>query len=542
MYRTRSGDPQYRASSTNVTRRGLLQTVGASAVGAAVLACAPTPPAVATTPAKATPRRGGTLTYANSADVVGMDPAYVGGTVSQIPMFMIYEQLVSYTPAIKFRPALATSWEAKDKFWPFQLRRGATFHDGTPFNAGAVKAHFDRLLGPERPTGRSQYVPIIDAIDVLDTNTIRFTTKNVEAFFLELIASDATGCIESPEAVKKYGKDITRNPVGTGPFRFVEWVKDDRIVVDRYDGYWGDKAYLDRVVIRPVPEAEARAIGIESGDLQLAIRMNPEQLDRLRKNPRVALSEKQTGRTLFMGMANLRKPFSDIRVREALNYAIDKESIAKNLYQGQAEALPGVMPRGSSGYAEVTGFPYDPAKAKRLLADAGYPNGFATKLIGPKGTYVKDFELQQAVQQQLAQVGVQVKLETLEFAKWLEQLALDPRQSPLEMWQDAGGGVNPVSAINSRYGCNRFRPTDGFNTAGSCFPKVDELTAEAAGTIDPVRREALLKQAQELVTQGAPSLWLIQTKETAAMSARLHDPVHLWSTVLTVDEHTWLEA
>ncbi|MBM4421501.1 MAG: hypothetical protein FJ034_07985 [Chloroflexi bacterium] len=473
--------------------------------------------------------------------MVGIDPAYVGGTVSQIPMSMIYQQLVTFTPEVKLKPVLATSWEANDKVWTFQLRRGVMFHDGTPFNAAAVKAHFDRLLGPERPTGRGSFAPVVAAVDAVGEYTIRFTTNSPEAFFLELLAEGAPSFIPSPAATAKFGKDLTRNPVGTGPFRFVEWVKDDRIVVERFDGYWGEKAFLDRVVIRPVPEAQARAIGIERGDVQLAIRLNPEQLDGLRQNPRVRLSEKLSSRTLFMGMANLKKPFSDVRVRQALNYAIDKETIAKNLYLGQAEPLPGALARGASGYAEVPGFPYDQARAKRLLAEAGYPNGFTTKLVGPKGTYVKDFELQQAVQQQLRQVGVNVTLETLEYAKWLEQLALDPRTTPLEMWQDAAGGINPVSAIDGRYGCTRFRPTAGFNTAGACIPRVDALIKEAALTIDVAKRNALLKEAQELLTQDAPSLWLVQVKETAAMNAKLHDPVHLWNTVLTVDERTWLE-
>ncbi|MBM4420576.1 MAG: hypothetical protein FJ034_03120 [Chloroflexi bacterium] len=521
-----------------LTRRSFLNGIASAGVGAAVAACAP-----AATPAAPTglaPRRGGTLTYANSADPPGLDPAYGGDSVSGAMFYMLYQQLVSFTPELKIVPRLATSWEAKDTTWTFALRRGVKFHDGTSFNAAAVKAHFDRLLGPEKPTGGGPWVPILSSIDAVDEYTVRFTTKFPDAFFLERLADSYSSFLPSPAAVAQYGKDIARRPVGSGPFRFNEWVKDDRIVVDRFDDYWGDKAYLDRVIMKPVPEAEGRAIGVEAGDIQLAIRMNIEQLGRLERNADVRVRSNPTLRHLFIGLANLKKPFDDRRVRQALNYAIDKDSIVKNMYANQADKIGGAVPRGAAGYVDVPGYPYNPDKAKQLLAEAGYGRGFSANLVGPKGTYVKDFELQQEVQKQLKAVGVEVKFEVLEFAKWLSLLREDPRTSKMEMWMDAGGGVNPINAISGRYGCAQFRPAGG-NTAGSCFSELDKLTTEAERTLDSARRNTLVKQAQEMVSIEAPSIFLVQTKEALAMRAKLHDPVHLWSSVLTVDEHTWLE-
>ncbi|MBM4421589.1 MAG: hypothetical protein FJ034_08450, partial [Chloroflexi bacterium] len=342
-------------------------------------------------------------------------------------------------------------------------------------------------------------------------------------------------------AVVKYGKDIMRNPIGTGPFRFVSWVKDDRVEVVRNDDYWGDKAYLDKVVIRPIPEAEGRVIALESGDVQLAIRLNPEHLARLEKHERVTTILRGTNRTLFFGMAALKKPFSDLRVRQALNHAIDKESIVKNLYLGMAQVNGGAVSPGAADYVAVPGLSYDPARARRLLAEAGYPNGFSTTLVGPRGNYVKDFELQQAVQQQLRAVGVDAKLETVEFAKYLELLRMDPTKSPLEMWLDAWGGGNAADEIENRFGCEYFRPK-GANTAGFCDPAISKLAQDALRITDEARRQPMLKEAQERISQQAPAIWVLALKQIAGLSRKLHDPVFMQSENLTVDEHTWLEA
>ena len=524
-----------------LTRRTLLKVTGlcAGAAGlATIVACAPGAPAA---PPVITPRRGGTLTFANSAEVVTLDPPSIGDTVSTNVAAMMYEGLVAYTPTLEIKPQLALSWETTGKTWTFKLRPGVKFHDGTPFNAAAVKTNVDRLLGPDKPLRQGIYAPVIDRVEVIDDATVRFTTKFVDAYFLTRLTANQALAMVSPAAIAKFGKDLSRNAVGTGPFKFLEWIKDDHISVVRNDDYWGDKAYLDKVTIRPVTEPEARLIALQSGDVQLAIRLNPEQLARVQGEAALAADQVTTIRHLFMGMAVMKKPFSDLRVRQALNHAIDKESIVKNLYLGTAEVLGGPVPQGGDGYAPMPGFPYDVAKAKALLTQAGYPNGFSATLVGPKGTYVKDFELQQAVQQQLRVIGVDIKIETVEFAKYLEFLRMDPTKSPLEMWQDAWTGITATEAILNRYGCKNFRPTGG-NTHGFCDSKVDDLIERAQEIAEPATRAPLVKQAQELVSQAAPSIWLLSLKQIAGRSKKLHAPVFMRTEVLTVDEHTWLEA
>ena len=525
-----------------LSRRRLLAVAGAIGVGGLAAACAPGPSTASPTGPAASPRRGGTLTYVRSTDAITLDPPYagdIGGSGNTI--LMLFEGLVAYNAELEIQPLLATKWDVKDTVWTFTLRTGVRFHDGTPFNAAAAKAHFDRLLGAEKPLRASVFVPFIDKVEAPDEVTLRFTTKFVDAYFLTRLA-DTAAYIGSPAAFGRSGKDgLTRNPVGTGPFKFVEWIKDEHLTLARNDDYWGDKAYLDRVIIRPVPDAEARAIALESGDVQLAGSLNPEQIARLQGNPKLAVITKPTTRNQFVGMASLKKPFSDLRVRRALNHAIDKESIAKNLFAGTAEALGGAVAPGVADYVAVPGFAYDPARAKQLLADSGYPSGFSTTLVGTKGQIAKDFELQQLIQQQLKVVGVDVQIQSLENAKYLDLLRMDPAKSPLEMYMDNWGGTTAADVIENRYGCEWFRPK-GQNTAGFCDPRVSDLAQQALKITDPGKRQALLKEAQELLSQDAPSIWLFVSKSIQAADKRLHDAVVSRNGALYVDQHTWLEG
>jgi ABC-type transport system substrate-binding protein len=200
------------------------------------------------------------------------------------------------------------------------------------------------------------------------------------------------------------------------------------------------------------------------------------------------------------------------------------------------------VPGGAAGYAAVPGLAYDPGRARPLQAEAGYPAGFEAGLVTVKGRYLKDFELVQVVQQQLGEVGVRVRLETAEWARYLELLRLAPDKSPLEMWLDAWttGTAEAAGVIRPRFACDQFRPR-GANTNGYCNPELDRLVADAERAVESTARDQLLHRAQELLVQDPPSIFLLATKEVAGMSARLRDPVLMRNEVLTVDEKTWLE-
>jgi ABC-type transport system substrate-binding protein len=484
------------------------------------------------------PSRGRTLTIAESADITNLDPALTGGDNSTAVKDLIYASLVDQTPTGEIRPDLAVSWKVNGTVWTLALRRGVKFQDGTPFNAQAVKAHYDRLFGPENPRRASDWRPFLDRVEVVDDYTIQFVTKYPDPFFLQRLAGSSE--IESPDAFKKYGKDIARNPVGAGPFRLVEWTPDVRVVIARNDDYFGDKTYLDQVIFRPVPEAGARAIALESGDVQLADAISPEDMPRLRSNPNLTLDTVTTVGQLTVGMNNTKKPFNDVRVRQALNYAVDRPALARGVYQGLAEVPPGAVAIFAIGYAAVQSFPFDPAKAKELLAEAGYPNGFSATFMGTHGVMSKDFEMMQAIQQMLRRVGVTVSIQTAEWARYLQLVNIPPDKSPLELWLDGWADDNATNLLQQRFGCDFMRPK-GVNLHGYCNPDVDALVTQAARTMDATQRNMYLKAAQTLIQRDAPSIWGLEPKSTAGLTRKLHGIIHAHDRPLTIDNHTWLE-
>src|SRR5581483_10337856 len=499
-----AGRQKQRGSEADLalSRRDFLAWAGAASGVALLAACAPG--ATGGGGGSATPRKGGTVTYAASADIVSLDPTNIGDAVSANAARMIYEGLTRQKEDLDYGPGLAESWEASGTTWTFKLRKGVKFHDGTDFDASAVKFVFDRILGPENTLRKGTWQGIVASVDVVDPLTVRFTTKYVDPFFPSRVSDGSTASVFSPAAFKKYGKDIAKNPVGTGPFKFGEWVKDDHLAVEGFDGYWGGAPYLDKVLVKPMPEAETRVIGLEAGDVQLAIRLNPEHRSRIEGNKSLRLQITDTSRHYYTGLANLKKPYSDVRVRQALNYAIDKQSLVKNVLSGLGQVQGGLLPKGAPSFVDVPGFPFDPTKAKQLLSEAGYPNGFSANFIGTKGIYLKDFEIEQAMLEMWKAVGVRIELSIVENAKYLELLRADPKTSSLEMWWDtfSGAGAGSADYMLQRFGCKNFRPV-GTNTAGSCFPDIDSLAQQASVELDAKKRDALLKTAQEQMSVQA---------------------------------------
>jgi peptide/nickel transport system substrate-binding protein len=528
------------------TRRRLIIWLGAGVASAVALACqapapaAPSGPTVAPAANGPQPARGGSLTVALSAEPVDTDPGNTGGVPTAAVEQMIYNGLVRQTPDQQIKPDLATSWTVDEDRWTLKLRPGVRFHDGTPFNAQAVKTMFDRYLtNTEKLRRAGDWLPILDSVQVVDDSTVLFQTRGIDAYFLIRLAGEVG--IPSPTALAKYGKDYLKSPVGTGPFKFKEWVPGVSFTVVRNDDYFGDKALLDQVTMRPIPEDATRALSLVTGEVQLATPIAPEQIGRLQSDANFQIVSRATALNLMFGMNNLKKPFDNLQVRQALNYAIDRDAIVKNVYSGLAQAMQGAIPPAALGYSPVEGYMYDPNKAKQMLSDAGYPNGFTVSLTGTKGRYFKDFELMQAVQQYLKAVGVTTNIEIVEWARYLELVRLAPDKTPMEMWLDGYNGSTAQILFNQRWNCNGFTPV-GINVHGFCDNAIDQLVLQSQRTLDESRRNELLAQAQTLISKDAPSIWGVASVETTGMSKKLHNPLIYKSELVTVDEHTWLEA
>lgn len=486
---------------------------------------------------------GGTVTYAAGADPDNLDPANAESNPSEAVNRMMYENIAKFDPKLKIVPGLATKWEqSKDGLtWTFYLRKGVKFHDGTPFNGEAVKVFFERMIGPEKPSRAGLYVPFVNSVEIVDDYTVKINLKTPFAFFLNNLAHSASGII-SPTALKTYGKDISRRAVGTGPFKFVEWVHGDHLTMVRNDDYWGGKAYLDKIVVKTVKEDSARVMMLQSGDAQLIVRIPSEDIPRLEKDPNIKLDSTETLRVLYIGINCSKKPFTDVRVRQALNYAVDKEAIVKSLYQGRALVSAGIVPPLATGFFSVKGYPYDPEKAKKLLAEAGYPKGFKAKLWSPQGRYPKDFEMAQAVQMQLKKVGIDCTLDTMEWAAYLAATRKPPEENESELFL-LGWAPSTAEArwiLYPLYTTEQWVP-QGNNRSFYSNKEFDDLVNKFTRATSKTEMDKYLKAAQELLVKEAASIFILVTKETIGMSKKLHGVINSPLELTYFDHKTYLE-
>jgi ABC-type transport system substrate-binding protein len=484
-----------------------------------------------------------TVTYAAGADPDSLDPPNAESNPSEAVNRMMFENLVKFDAKLNLVPGLAEKWEqAKDGMsWTFFLRKGVKFHDGTPFNAEAVKYFVDRMVGPEKPSRAGLYAPFVESTVVVDEVTVKINMKTPFAFFLNNIAHSASG-IGSPAAHKAMGKDIARKPVGTGPFKFVEWVHGDHLTLTRNDAYWGGKPKLDKIIVKTVKEESARVMMLQSGDAQLAVRLPSEDIPRLEKDAKIQLDSTETLRVLYIGFNCAKKPFSDARVRQAFNLATDRESIVKNLYQGRALVASNIVAPRSTGYFPLPAYAHDPEKARKLLAEAGFPNGLKAKFISPQGRYPKDFEMAQALQQQWKKAGIEVSLDTMEWAAYLAATRKPADQTDVEIfllgWAPSSAEARWI--LYPLYHTEQWVPK-GNNRLFYSNKEFDGYVDSMTKAADKEERDKYLKLAQELLYQEVPQLPILVTKETIGYSKKLKGVINSPLELTYFDHDTTLE-
>lgn len=484
-----------------------------------------------------------TVTYAAGADPDSLDPANAESNPSEAVNRMIFENLVKFDAKLNLVPGLAERWEqAKDGMsWTFFLRKGVKFHDGTPFNAEAAKYFFDRMIGPEKPSRAGLYAPLVESAAVLDEHTVKVNMKAPFAFLLNNIAHSASGIV-SPTAHKAMGKDIARKPVGTGPFKFVEWVHGDHLTLARNDDYWGGKPKLDKIIVKTIKEDSARVMMLQSGDAHLAVRLPSEDIPRLEKDANLQLDSTETLRALYIGFNCGKKPFSDVRVRQAFNLATDRNSIVKNIYQGRALVASNIVAPLTTGYFPMPPYPYDPEKAKKLLADAGYPNGLKAKFISPQGRYPKDFEMAQALQQQWKKAGIDVTLDTMEWAAYLAFTRKPLDQTEVEVfllgWAPSSAEARWI--LYPLYHTDQWIPK-GNNRLFYSNKQFDEYVDKLTKATEKADRDNYLKLAQELIYKEVPQLPILVTKETIGYSKKLKGVINSPLELTYFDQNTTLE-
>ena len=495
-----------------------------------------------------------TLTLALPGELAtGLDVPNVDEVGAEQLNRMVFETLVRFTPRLEVVPHLAESYDvaADGLSWTFKLRDGVRFHDGAPLDAAAAKASFDRLLGPEQTLKGVIFDGLVRAIEAPDATTLRFRLEQPNAFFPNVLALDAAAVVNQI-AVQKLGwGEIKRSSVGagSGPFRFAELVSGDRWVAVANDRYWGGRPKLDRVVARFLPEAEARAALLEAGGVQAIQRAAPATLDRLQQNDRIRLTAVQGTRVLAFGLNTLRLPFNRPQVRQALQYALDRPSLLASAYgtmpdngESLAAAEAGPVANPLPGYTEVAALPYDPVRARALLAEASLGAGFTSTLWTTKGRFPGDFELAQALQQQLARVAVFLKIETLEWGALLRAtgLPIEENRSDLFLLGRSSTVADAQAAFQPFVGGKATWPPRGGNRCFYNSVDLDDLLARAGRAPDRASRDEALRQAQELLVRDAPAIFLAAPREVVAASTRLSGLVALPTGHLYADEKTAL--
>jgi glutathione transport system substrate-binding protein len=421
----------------------------------------------------------------------------------------LYEGLVGLDERMQIVNQLADSWEpsADAKTFTFKLKPGVKFHDGTAFNAAAVQAAFERVLAADAKLKRHAYFDaVVDHVEAVDEATVRLVTKQPFAALVATIAHPAGG-IPAPAAFKQYGEDFGTHPVGTGPFKFSEWVRGDHITLEAFSDYWDKSraAAISRLMIKGISDPSSLGIAVQSGGAQFAGPLNAPQAEQLQKVTGVKVIESDSISVYWVTMNDQRKPFDNKLVRQALNYAINKDAVLKVAELGKGKIVDSPIASGVWGYKSIKTYAYDPSKAKDLLAQAGLPDGFKATLRFTATS--KDRAV--AIQSQLKQVGIDVDAVQMEDAAYVAEESKPLEQSTTELlisnWSPSTGDAD--WAIRSIYSKTQWPPA-GPNYGYYFNQQVEDLIMQGLQFTDETKRRDAYAKAQEMIMEDAPNVFL----------------------------------
>jgi peptide/nickel transport system substrate-binding protein len=449
---------------------------------------------------------GGTLTIAQSSDIDTMDPAMHRSRINENVVRNVFDALVNQDQSLKPVPELATSWEqVSPTQWRFHLRPGVKFQNGEPFNAGAVKFSIERVLDPKQASPRASLLSMISAVTAEDDNTVLIDTDGPAP---TLLAELSVNEIVPPDYVKKVGDaEFAKKPVGTGPFKFQEWVPNERVVLKANDDYWGGRPKVDTMVFKPIPEDSARIAAVQSGDVQIAAEIPADLAKSLTGN--VTAKSVRGTRIFFLAMNVTKPPFDQTPVREAVNKAIDRDTIVKTIYQGFARPLNQPAFPEMVGYDKgFQGYPYDKQAASQVLQG-----------LGPVSIDVSEANktLAQAVAGQLQAAGMTVAVNVLEDQAFDDATEKGASQAYIDSWGVAEGDAD---VIFERHFWSPARK-DAFYT-GYANPRLDELIQRGRSTESGQERESIYAEATTQVMADAPWAPLVNPDEIYGVSTSVH--------------------
>lgn len=473
------------------------------------------------------------LIFGRGGDSVSLDPIAVTDGESFKVTQNVFETLVNFGEQdTTINPGLAKEWTVSDDglTYTFMLEEGVKFHDGTDFNAEAVVANFDRWSSG---TADKYYYyksmfggfgdeegHVIESVTADDEFTVTFKLKRPQAPFLKNIAMSPFG-MGSPTAFEAAGDAFGDEPVGTGPFKFVEWKRNDSITIEKFEDYWQEGfPKLDRVVFRAIPDNSARLNALLTGEIDLADGVNPSDGASIEGDAALQLFERPSMNVGYLGLTNTRPPFDNVLVRQAMNHAIDKQAIVDAFFEDRAEVAVNPMPPSISGYNDqIEGYDYDPERAKELLAEAGLPDGFEMELWAmpvPRPYMPDGMKVAEVMQKNLADVGITAEIVSFEWATYLEKARNGEADAFMLGWTGDNGDADNFLYVlldGDNIGSNNYTYYDN--------EELHELLIAAQSEVDENTRNELYMQAQEIIHEDAPWVPLAHSTPLLAGKAEL---------------------
>ncbi|MGE5631747.1 MAG: ABC transporter substrate-binding protein [Caulobacteraceae bacterium] len=455
-----------------------------------------------------------TLTYVSMTDAVGVSPIITNDSASSNVLRSIYETLFMKDPQTgKVKPLLAESFENPDEnTWIIKLKKDIKFQDGSPFTSEAVKYTFEKILDPKTASPRASLLKSVDKIETPDEYTVVLHTKEPYGIMLTALAHDNLSIVNP--AADKAG-DINRDATnaGTGPYIFKEWVSGDHIELVKNENYWQGAPKFDNIIYKVVPEMATAVTMVENGEADFMVNVPPEHLDRLKNNPDIVITQIQGNPTRYIGFNFEKKPFDNLKVRQAISYAIDRDSYISTL-NGLAYKSRGIIGPKLIGYNEEVeqhGYDYDLTKAKQLLSEAGYPNGFNTTLtVGNTDVYMK---MAPFIQAQLKEIGINVELNVIDWASFLAYVKSGKQDMYLNGWMNVTGDGEELL-----YPMFYSKNIGASNYARYNKPEMDELIMKTRVTVDQKEREGYLREANIKFTNDVA--WVPMFHESVVLAAR----------------------
>ena len=448
-----------------------------------------------------------TLVVGLDDDPPQLDPHFSTSAVDRQVFQNIYDKLVDIDENLEIIPGLAKEWEISEdgKSYTFFLEEKVKFHDGTDFNAEAVKWNFDRMLDSSLGSPRTSELSTIDKVEVVDEYTVKVNLKETFGPFLSIL-TDRAGMMVSPTAVDEKGADFSNAPVGTGPYKFVERVKQDYLLVEKNEDYWGEKPKVDSITYRPYSDENVRTTNFTSGDVDIINKIAAKDVETLKNNPSVTVSEKEGIGFQGVYLNTTTEPFNNKALRQAFDLVIDRKAIVDVALQGTAIPAASAIAPGSWAFDDsIKVKETDIEKAKEIMSEAGYPDGFTFTLkISAKAV---EEQIAQMIQSMAKEAGIEVKIETVEFGTMLEQMDNLQFQAARLGWS---GRIDPDGNIHSL-----FR-TGGSINYGYSNEKMDQYLDAARSAVEQKDRKEWYKKAMVLGQEEVPYIFLYHESDYKA--------------------------